>query len=296
MTIRSSQANQRSDEDLELLSAYIDNQLSAAERANLEKRLRADPALRAELEELRTTALVLRDLPPLPPPRSFTLDPAMVKQRRAWFQGWVGRFGGALAALAVMFVLGLSLLRSGTGGMAMAPAAQVQATTVAAAPTAAAAAAAAPEAARESAPVPTAAPAAMSAPASAPMMQGAAASPVPATPQSTADMQAPAPLATQPPGVTTAPAAPPALSTVTENSAAPTSIAGYEPESRPTTAPAGGAAPKAQAPLPTAMADNPAPQDSAPGNPMFPIVIGIVVGVLGVALGILLGRSQRRRR
>jgi anti-sigma factor RsiW len=66
------------DQDYELLSGYIDNALTAAERQALEARLAAEPALRAELEALRGTVALLRGMPVFKAPRDFTLTPAMV--------------------------------------------------------------------------------------------------------------------------------------------------------------------------------------------------------------------------
>ncbi len=71
----------------EKLSAYLDGELSARQRIKLEKELTQDPALRRELEELRRTSRMLRSLPTLAVPRSFTLDPAVygrVKPRRLY--------------------------------------------------------------------------------------------------------------------------------------------------------------------------------------------------------------------
>jgi len=87
--------------DMELLSVYLDNELNEHERHTLEQRLQAEPALRAELDTLRTTVTALRDIPPVPLPRSFTLDPATVKPHGFW-----ARFGGLrLAGAAVAIVL-----------------------------------------------------------------------------------------------------------------------------------------------------------------------------------------------
>jgi hypothetical protein len=68
-------------QDFDRLSAYIDNQLSARERAELESRLAREPELRATLSDLRRTVRVLRLLPVVKPPRRFTLTPAMVGAR-----------------------------------------------------------------------------------------------------------------------------------------------------------------------------------------------------------------------
>ncbi len=67
--------------DDELLSAYLDGMLSAEERAALEARLEAEPALRQRLEAMRQTVALLRQLPPVPAPRNFLLTPAMVQPR-----------------------------------------------------------------------------------------------------------------------------------------------------------------------------------------------------------------------
>lgn len=65
--------NTQRSKDFERLSAYIDNQLSPAEKAGLETRLAKEPQLQASLNDLRRTILALRSLPTVKPPRSFTL-------------------------------------------------------------------------------------------------------------------------------------------------------------------------------------------------------------------------------
>jgi anti-sigma factor RsiW len=71
-------------QDFERLSAYVDNQLSTAEKAELEARLAREPELQANLNDLRRTVRALRALPDVKPPRSFTLTPqqAGVRVRR----------------------------------------------------------------------------------------------------------------------------------------------------------------------------------------------------------------------
>jgi len=69
-----------SDNDLELLSAYIDGALSQSERTALEARLAADADLRRELERLRATVALVNSLPTLAAPRDFTLTPRMVRR------------------------------------------------------------------------------------------------------------------------------------------------------------------------------------------------------------------------
>ncbi len=70
--------NQPSSQDIELLSAYIDDALSDAERASLESRLQREPALQRELNELRVVVQAVRALPPVKAPRNFTLTADMV--------------------------------------------------------------------------------------------------------------------------------------------------------------------------------------------------------------------------
>ncbi|KPV50773.1 hypothetical protein SE17_25005, partial [Kouleothrix aurantiaca] len=106
---------QPNDADLELLSAYIDGQLSGPERATLEQRLEREPALNAAIEDLRATVGLLRQLPPARPPRSFTLDAQAVAPRRAWVFPW-GQFASGLIAVALVVVFGFALTRTGGGG------------------------------------------------------------------------------------------------------------------------------------------------------------------------------------
>lgn len=96
--------------DLELLSAYLDQQLDARARAGVEARLKAEAELRAVYEELRQTRLMLRSLPRVRAPRNFTLIPEQVSQarvrepaRRQVFP--VFQFASALASLLLMIVL-----------------------------------------------------------------------------------------------------------------------------------------------------------------------------------------------
>lgn len=104
------------DADLELLSAYLDNELSFGERAELERRLRAEPDLRAELDDLQRVAALVR-LSAVRAPRDFRLDPAVYGRqggvpglsRRAYMY----RLASAASALAagLLLVIGLALLR-----------------------------------------------------------------------------------------------------------------------------------------------------------------------------------------
>jgi anti-sigma factor RsiW len=51
-----------------MLSDYVDGTLTAGERAEVEAALAADPALRAEVDELRGSMALLKSLPPAAAP------------------------------------------------------------------------------------------------------------------------------------------------------------------------------------------------------------------------------------
>lgn len=99
-------APRREIKQIELLSAYLDDQLSAKARSDLESRLAADKDLKSMLEELRITRNVLRSLPTLKAPRNFTLTPEMVGMRKR-----VPRISLAMAfaSVAASFLLVLTI-------------------------------------------------------------------------------------------------------------------------------------------------------------------------------------------
>jgi hypothetical protein len=79
--------NKISERDIETLSAYLDGQVNAPERAKLEARLRIDNEFRSVYENLRSTKALLRSAPKIRAPRNYTLSPKMVGQR------WLGKSG-----------------------------------------------------------------------------------------------------------------------------------------------------------------------------------------------------------
>jgi anti-sigma factor RsiW len=101
------------DRDLELLSAYLDDELTDREKEMLEQRLARENALRAELDDLRETVALVSDLPRLKAPRNFTLDPAVYGRpvrQRLFTLAFALRFSGALGAAASIVLIMLAVL------------------------------------------------------------------------------------------------------------------------------------------------------------------------------------------
>jgi hypothetical protein len=107
--------------DLELLSAYLDNELTPAERIALERRLAQDADLRAALDDLRGVTRAIRGLPTLRAPRDFRLDPAVfgrqdvsparpAARRRIPRRGYQWASGISALAAMLVFVLGVLAL------------------------------------------------------------------------------------------------------------------------------------------------------------------------------------------
>ena len=124
----------------ELLSAYLDGELSEREQERLEARLSEDPALRAELRAMHHTVSMVRDLPQVRAPRNFILSESMVKEqrgapetraqpsgspRRAWAAPLLTAAATAMSLLFVIVLMG-DLLIPGLGGLASPPAPLLQ--------------------------------------------------------------------------------------------------------------------------------------------------------------------------
>lgn len=118
--------------DLELLSAYLDEGLRPHQKERLVARLEREPDLRWALGELRRTVSIVRSLPEVRPPKSYTLTPesAGIRMRAPAYP--LLQFATALATLAFVAVVGLDALTSRTGHVAFAPAVQEQAERLAA--------------------------------------------------------------------------------------------------------------------------------------------------------------------
>src|SRR5512146_937709 len=97
--------------DLELLSSYLDGQLSSSDATRLEARLLTEPELRSVLRDLRSARGLLRQLPLRKAPRNFTLTPKMVGKNPPLPRAYPAfRFVSALATLLLFFTLGLNFL------------------------------------------------------------------------------------------------------------------------------------------------------------------------------------------
>ncbi len=68
-------------QEQDALSAYLDNALNPRERQRLESQFQTRPDMRAALDDLRQTRLLLRQTPVLRVPRNFTLSPEMAGLR-----------------------------------------------------------------------------------------------------------------------------------------------------------------------------------------------------------------------
>ena len=117
----------------ELLSAYVDGELSDEEHRALEARLSRDSELRAELRAMERTVSLMRALPEVEAPRNFILTPSMAGQHAAEQRTetrlrrpiWVApllTLATTVVSLLFAVVLVGDLVLPGIGGMASAPA------------------------------------------------------------------------------------------------------------------------------------------------------------------------------
>jgi anti-sigma factor RsiW len=110
--------SQRQHVAADLLSAYLDNQVAAAERDRIEGHLRACETCQRELDTLRQTVAMLRAMPRVPVPRAFTLSEVQVGIRRpaarpAWYGGAL-RGLAAVTAMVLVALVATTLLRRQT--------------------------------------------------------------------------------------------------------------------------------------------------------------------------------------
>ena len=93
----------------DLLSAYLDGEVSASERAGIDEHLAVCPPCRGELEDLAGARAAVRSLPMLEPPAGILPEPAEPVVRRLF-----GRRLAWAAAAVMAGVLGVGLLTGGS--------------------------------------------------------------------------------------------------------------------------------------------------------------------------------------
>lgn len=104
---------QPSSRDFELLSAYLDGQLSQTDTTRLESRIKADPELRSVYDGLRQTRALLRQLPSRRAPRNFRLTPQMVGIKPSTPRIFpVFRLASVFATLLLLIGYGINLSAS----------------------------------------------------------------------------------------------------------------------------------------------------------------------------------------
>lgn len=88
-----------------LLSSYLDGEVSEAEARDIERHLDTCEGCRSELESLRATVGLLRQLPQLAVPRSFRLREAPGSTRAGPSWAWPTRLAASLAGLLLIVLL-----------------------------------------------------------------------------------------------------------------------------------------------------------------------------------------------
>jgi len=105
-------SKRRKTQELNKLSAYLDNALSDRQMKKFEARLAVDPALREKLDNLRRTKLALSHLTRQKAPRNFTLSPDMLPERTPHKQPlrMTLRLASALAAILLVVLFGAEFI------------------------------------------------------------------------------------------------------------------------------------------------------------------------------------------
>jgi hypothetical protein len=112
--------------DIELLSAYIDDEVTPAEASQVEHHLQVCRDCAEELESLRWTVHLLREVPPIPVPRSFAIRPIDIQpepapQRFRWPDWLFNSLQWATVVTAILTVLVFSVDFLGRSQPASAP-------------------------------------------------------------------------------------------------------------------------------------------------------------------------------
>ncbi len=107
-----------SERDLEMLSTYLDGQLTLGERAQLEARLQTEQELRTALEQIWQAQAAVRNLPFLRAPRNYMLSPKMAGLRKQSPRIYpILGLASALASLLLVLVLIGDLITVRTPGI-----------------------------------------------------------------------------------------------------------------------------------------------------------------------------------
>ncbi len=107
----------------ELLSAYLDNELSDEERRTIEAHVRTCAECRRELAELQWTASLLAQLPEVREPRPFYVRRTDLEPARPRWQTWLAtwrplfRVASYAGTVVVLFLLLLDVLMTNTPSM-----------------------------------------------------------------------------------------------------------------------------------------------------------------------------------
>jgi len=139
-----------SSKEWELISAYIDGELNAQEKARMEERIKTHPEYQQAIDGLRRTKAILQKTPVRKVPRNFTLTLADVQT--AHLPRWIPtmQWASAAVALVAVFLFAYQMVPGFTGQKTNAPttleqAAPTESTMVAEAPQTIAADQTAPE-------------------------------------------------------------------------------------------------------------------------------------------------------
>ena len=101
--------------ELNTLSAYLDNALNKKESEKLESRLKQEPELREKLDNLKQTKFLLSRLDRIGAPRNYTLTPDMVKVRGQKSKPFFTtlRLASSFAAILLVVLFGVQLALQG---------------------------------------------------------------------------------------------------------------------------------------------------------------------------------------
>lgn len=115
--------SQPSFRDVEMLSAYLDGQLSQVDSTRLESRIKTDPGLRSVYDDLRQSLSLLRKLPVRRAPHNFTLTPKMAGIKPPLPRAFpIFRLASVLAAILFFFSYAVNLSVPTIAAMRAAPA------------------------------------------------------------------------------------------------------------------------------------------------------------------------------